>query len=197
MPRLEDDAVAQLFHAAQTHSAWLDRPVDDGLLRQIYETMRWAPTSANSSPMRVLYAKSAAAKGRLLPALAPGNLEKTRLAPLTAILAYDLDFAPRITTLFPARPEMATTMGATPAEKKTLFLTQNSWLQAGYFILAARALGLDCGPMLGFDPRKVDEAFLSTRSWRSILLVNLGYGDRSKLSPRNPRLEFDVSGVIE
>jgi 3-hydroxypropanoate dehydrogenase len=197
MPRLEDDAVAQLFHAAQTHSAWLDRPVDDGLLRQIYETMRWAPTSANSSPMRVLYAKSAAAKGRLLPALAPGNLEKTRLAPLTAILAYDLDFAPRITILFPARPEMATTMGATPAEKKTLFLTQNSWLQAGYFILAARALGLDCGPMLGFDPRKVDEAFLSTRSWRSILLVNLGYGDRSKLSPRNPRLEFDVSGVIE
>jgi 3-hydroxypropanoate dehydrogenase len=129
--------------------------------------------------------------------MAEGNLEKTRHAPVTAILAYDLDFASKMATLFPSRPEMAERMAAMPAEKKVLFLTQNSWLQAGYFILAARALGLDCGPMLGFDPTKVDAAFFSTRSWRSILLVNLGYGDSSKLYPRNPRLEFEVSGAIE
>jgi 3-hydroxypropanoate dehydrogenase len=197
MPILDDAALAQLFHAAQTHSAWLDRPVDDALLRRIYETMRWAPTSANVSPMRVLFVKSAAAKERLLPALVEGNLEKTRFAPVTAILAYDLDFASKIPTLFPSRPEMAARLGGMPEDKKILFLTQNSWLQAGYFILAARALGLDCGPMLGFDPAKVDSAFFSTRSWRTILLVNLGYGDPSKLFPRNPRLEFEVSGAIE
>jgi 3-hydroxypropanoate dehydrogenase len=197
MPTLSDDALAQLFHAAQTHSAWLDTPVDDALLRKIYETMRWAPTSANVSPMRVLFVKSAAAKERLLPAMAAGNVDKTRLAPVTAVLAYDLDFASKVPTLFPSRPEMAAHFGAMPAEKKTLFLTQNSWLQAGYFILAARALGLDCGPMLGFDATKVDEAFFSTRSWRSILLVNLGYGDASKLFPRNPRLDFEAAGAIE
>jgi 3-hydroxypropanoate dehydrogenase len=197
MTILDDNALALLFHAAQTHYAWLDTPVDDALLRRIYETMRWAPTSANTSPMRVLFVKSPEARERLLPAVAEGNLEKTKLAPVTAILAYDLDFASKMATLFPSRPEMAVMMDAMPAEKKSLFLTQNSWLQAGYFILAARALGLNCGPMLGFDPAKVDEAFFSTRGWRSILLVNLGYGDPSKLFPRNPRLDFELTGAIE
>jgi 3-hydroxypropanoate dehydrogenase len=192
-----DDDLDLLFLGARTHSAWLDRPVDDATLHRLWELTRMPPTSANSNPLRVVFVKSAAAKERLRPTLAPGNVDKTMTAPVTAIVAYDLEFAAKMGELFPARPEMGAGLAKMPEAARDRWVLLNGSLQAGYFILAARALGLDAGPMGGFDNAKVDAEFLAGTSWRSNILVNLGYGDASKLFPRNPRLAFETACRID
>jgi 3-hydroxypropanoate dehydrogenase len=186
----------RLFLAARTHNAWLDRPIEDALLRRVYETARMGPTSANTQPLRIVFVKSAEAKERLKPSLSPGNVDKTMAAPATAIIAYDLEFYEKLPKLFPGR-DMKSAFAGMPAEKRERAAFQNSSIQGGYVILAARALGLDCGPMGGFDSAKVDAAFFPDGKWKSNFLINLGYGDPSKLFPRNPRLDFDEACRIE
>jgi 3-hydroxypropanoate dehydrogenase len=190
-----EDAVDLLFRRARTHKAWLDRPVDDGLLRQLYELMRFGPTSANSSPARIVFLRTAEAKERLKPALSPGNVEQTMKAPVTAILAYDLHFFEAMPRLFPQMKNAREMFANSPALAETGAF-RNGSLQGGYFIIAARFLGLDCGPMSGFDNAKVDAEFFSGGLFpggrvKSNFLCNLGYGDPTKLYPRNPRLDFD------
>jgi 3-hydroxypropanoate dehydrogenase len=191
MTTSRDDELRLLFTDARTHSAWIDRPVDPELLRRLYDLTRMAPTGGNSQPLRVVFAISQDAKERLQPALDPGNVDKTMAAPVTAILGYDAEFYEQLPRLFPARAGMKERIAGMPAERRERMAMQSANLQAGYFILAARALGLDCGPMGGFDAAQVDAAFLAGTSWRSLLLVNLGYGDAEKLYPRLPRLDFD------
>jgi 3-hydroxypropanoate dehydrogenase len=185
-----------LFLEARTHSAWLDRPVDEALLRRLYDTARMPPTSANSNPGRIVFVKSAAAKERLKPSLSPGNVDKTMAAPVTAIVAYDVEFYEKMPQLFPGRDTKSAFAGM-PAEKRDRFGLQNSSLQGAYIILAARALGLDCGPMGGFDAAKVDAEFFPDGKWKSNFLLNLGYGDPTKVFPRNPRLSFDEACRVE
>ncbi len=180
-----------LFRAARTHSAWLDRPVEEAKLVELYELLKWGPTSANGQPLRVLFLKSRAAKERLRPALSPGNVAKTMAAPVTAILAYDTRFFEFLPKTFPHEPEAVSWFsgpGKESAALETAF--RNGSLQGGYFILAARAVGLDCGPMSGFDRARVDAEFFPDGRLRSNFLCNLGYGDPARLSPRNPRLSF-------
>jgi len=192
-----DDAIAVLFTDARTHSAWLDRPVDDATLRKVYDLSKWGPTGGNSQPMRAVFVKGQEAKARLKPALAPLNVDKTMGAPATVIVAFDPEFYEKMPRLLPARPEMRDVIAARPKEVRDRQAFQSATLQAGYLILAARALGLDCGPMGGFDAAKVDAAFFPDGKWRSTLLINLGYGDATKLSPRLPRLDFDEACRIE
>jgi len=194
MERLTLDAAGRdlLFRAARTHSAWLDRPVEDAKLVELYDLLKWGPTSANSLPLRIVFLKSREAKEKLRPALSPGNVDKTMAAPVTAILAYDTKFYEFLAETFPHEPEAVswfTGPGKEGVAEETAF--RNSSLQGGYFILAARAVGLDCGPMSGFDRAKVDATFFPDGRWRSNFLCNLGYGDPSKLPPRNPRLPFE------
>jgi 3-hydroxypropanoate dehydrogenase len=180
-----------LYRSARTHNNWLDRPVADDTLRELYELMKWAPTSANSSPMRIVFLRTAAAKERLLPALIPANVEKTMTAPVTAVLAYDLKFYDKLPRLFPHNLRMRELFASAP-ELADITAKRNASLQGAYFILAARALGLDCGPMSGFDNAAVDGAFFAVnRDVKSNFLCNLGYGDPAKLFPRNPRLDFN------
>lgn len=179
-----------LFLEARTHNGFVDRPVDDAVLAHLYALLRMGPTAANSQPGRFLFLKSAAAKEKLRPALAEGNVEKTMQAPVTAVVAYDEAFYEQMPKLFPVRPAMKDQLASMPEPARTAMALQSASLQAGYMILAARSLGLDCGPMGGFDRSAVDAAFFQGTTWRSSLLVNLGYGDASKLYPRNPRLEF-------
>lgn len=186
---LPDEALRQLFTEARTHSAWLDRPVEPLLLQQAYELARMAPTSANCQPMRIVFVRSPEAKERLKPALAKGNVEKTMQAPATAIVAYDLAFHENLPRLFHDEGAKGWFEGKPRHIETTAF--RNGSLQGAYFILAARALGLDCGPMSGFDNAKVDAAFFAGTQTRSNFLVNLGYGDATRLRPRNPRLDFD------
>lgn len=200
---LTDDACNVLFREARTHSAWLDRPVDDALLHQLYELMKWGPTSANGCPARIIFLRTKQAKERLRPALMAGNVEKTMQAPVTAIIAYDSKFYELLPRLFPAVPAMKE-MYVKSAELAASTAMRNGSLQGAYFILAARALGLDCGPMSGFDNEKVDREFFPTSmigaklggfiaagAIKSNFLCNLGYGDAAKLHPRGPRLEFN------
>jgi len=182
------EALEQIFTKARTHSVWLPEPVSDELLHQIYDLMKWGPTSANCCPARIVFAKSEAAKGKLLPCMAEGNVEKTKTAPVTAILAYDLEFYEKLPGLFPHAPARSWFAGNQPLIESTAF--RNGTLQGAYFMIAARSLGLDCGPMSGFDNAKVDAAFFPGTSWKSNFVCNLGYGDPSKLHPRSPRLEF-------
>lgn len=185
------DALDTLFHKARTHNVWLDRPVSDDLLRQIYDIMKFGPTSANSSPARILFLRTRAAKERLRPALSPTNVDKTMAAPVTAIIAYDLQFYEKIPKLFPHNPGMRDNFVKSP-QLAEITAFRNGTLQGAYFIIAARSLGLDCGPMSGFNNAKVDEEFFSGGGQvKSNFLCNLGYGDASKLFPRNPRLDFD------
>jgi 3-hydroxypropanoate dehydrogenase len=192
-----DDAIAILFTDARTHAAWLDRPVDDATLRRVYDLSKLGPTGANTQPLRAVFVKSAAAKARLKPALAPLNVDKTMAAPVTVIVAFDTAFFEKMPKLFPARPELRDAIAARPADVRDRQAYQSATLQAGYLILAARTLGLDCGPMGGFDTAKVDAEFFPDGKWRSTLLVNLGYGDATKLHPRLPRLEFVEACRIE
>ena len=188
--RLDRASLEQLFLEARTHNRWGDQPVDDSLLRELYELARMAPTSANSQPMRVVFVKSREGKERLRPALAPGNVEKTMTAPVTAIVGHDLAFYDQLPKLMPhvdARSWFATR----PADQIERAAFQGGTMQGAYLILAARALGLDAGAIGGFDHAKVDEAFFPESGWKSNFLVNLGYGDPAGLYPRNPRLSFD------
>ncbi|MCC7047745.1 MAG: malonic semialdehyde reductase [Alphaproteobacteria bacterium] len=186
---IDDKALDALFRDARTHNGWLDRPVGDDLLRQAWELARWAPTSANCMPARIVFVRSAAAKEKLRPALSPGNLEKTMAAPATAIIGHDTEFFEHLPRLYP-QADMKKNFVGNPAAAGTAAF-RNGSLQGAYFILAARALGLDCGPMSGFDNAKVDAAFFPDGKVKSNFLCNLGYGDPAKLRPRNPRLTFD------
>ena len=190
-----DPAIRRLFHDARTHAAWTDRRVTDETLRALYETLRWGPTAANCSPLRVVFVKSREAKERLRPALSPGDIDKTMAAPVTAILAHDLGFPDTLPRLFPHADARSWYAGNDPYIEETAF--RNGSLQGGYFILAARAHGLDCGPMSGFRADRVNESFFAGTTWRANFLCNLGYGDDAKLHSRGPRLSFDEACRIE
>jgi 3-hydroxypropanoate dehydrogenase len=188
------DAIAQLFTDARTHHHWLNTPIPNTVLHDLYELAKWGPTSANSLPMRIIFITSAEQRSRLLPALYGANKEQVTAAPVTAIVAYDQKFYDLLPTLFPYADLRAMFAGnAALAERSAL---QNGSLQGAYLILAARALGLDTGPMGGFDAAKVDELFLAGTSWKSNFLLNLGHGDASKLNLRCPRLEFDAACTV-
>src|ERR1700758_1970179 len=202
--RVSDDALDLVFRKARTYSGWLPKPVPEELLRQLYDPLKWGPTSANNSPARFVFIRSTAAKERLRPSLAPGNVEKTMAAPVTVIVAYDLRFYKKLPKLFPHNPGMRDLFVANPALVEVT-ARRNSSLQGAYLILAARSLGLDCGPMSGFDNAKLDEEFFGAGKESDIpyeeffpeghlkpnFLCNLGFGDRTKLFPRSPRLAFE------
>ncbi|MGH9643839.1 MAG: malonic semialdehyde reductase [Terriglobales bacterium] len=188
------EALDQLFREARTHNGWLPKPVPPELLREIYNLARLGPTSANSTPARFVFVISPEAKKRLRPALSVGNLEKTMAAPVTVIIAYDAEFLEKLPRLFPHKDMRSLFVGKAALIEETAF--RNSSLQGAYFILAARALGLDCGPMSGFDAAKVNAEFLPDGKWKANFLCNLGYGDPAKLFPRGPRLSFEEPCVI-
>lgn len=192
MTMIPDSMLDALFRDARTHNAWTDEAVSDEQLRTLYELMKWGPTSANCSPSRILFLRSPEAKERLRPHLIKSNVEKTMTAPVTAIIGYDTEFHRHLPRLFAHNPFMQT-MFSDPANQarteRAAF--QNSSLQGGYFILAARCVGLDCGPMSGFDAQGVDEEFWSGTSVKTNFLCNLGHGAPEKLFPRLPRLEFE------
>ena len=192
--QLDDRSLDILFREAHTHRKWLAQPVGNALLHQIYDLMKWAPTSANCCPARIVFVRSMAAKQRLLPAMAPGNVEQTRAAPVTAIIAYDLEFYEKLPVLYPPADARSWFAGNQPLIDTTAF--RNGSLQGAYLLLAARALGLDAGPMSGFDNEKVDREFFPDGKVKSNFLINLGYGDRSKLFPRSPRLRFEEAAQI-
>jgi 3-hydroxypropanoate dehydrogenase len=187
--RPDESTLDQLFRAARTHNGWQDRPVPEGLLREAVDLAKMAPTSANTSPMRLVFVRSRAGKERLKPALAPGNLDKTMAAPVTAIIAQDLAFYDHLPRLFPHADARAWFVGNDPFITATAF--RNSSLQGAYLMLALRAVGLDVGPMSGFDNAKVDAEFFAGTQTRSNFLCNIGYGDPAKLFPRSPRFDFD------
>ncbi|MGE0716016.1 MAG: malonic semialdehyde reductase [Alphaproteobacteria bacterium] len=189
---LDDAALDTIFRSARTHNAWRPEPVDDALLRRVWDLARMGPTSANSSPMRVVFVKSAEAKAKLSPALSEGNRAKTMAAPVTAVVAHDTRFFELLPQLFP-HDQSARSWFDAPGKEAHAATTamRNGSLQGAYLIIAARALGLDCGPMSGFDNAKVDAAFFPDGRCRSNFLCNLGYGDASVLFPRSPRLDFD------
>ncbi len=208
MDKVNDDVLDLLLRKARTHSAWLPKPVSDELLGELYELAKWGPTSANSSPARFVFLRSAAAKERLRPALAAGNIEKTMTAPVTVIVAYDLKFYEKLPKLFPHNPAMRDIFANNPQLIEET-AKRNSSLQGAYLMLAARALGLDCGPMSGFDNAKVDEEFFAAGKCepcgqdffpaghvKSNFLCNIGYGDSSKLHPRSPRLDFNEACTL-
>jgi 3-hydroxypropanoate dehydrogenase len=196
MPTMTETDLNLIFLEARTHNAWLDLPVEDSVLHRLYDIARMGPTSANSQPMRVIFLKSREAKERLRPALSPSNVEKTMTAPVTAIVAHDLEFYEKLPKLMPHVDARSWFAGA-PDEKKARAAFQSGTLQGAYLMIAARALGLDCGPMGGFDNAKVDAEFLADSTWRSNFLLNLGHGDAAKLFPRNPRLDFEEACRIE
>jgi 3-hydroxypropanoate dehydrogenase len=193
-PAISEDALDQIFREARTFRAWLPEPVPVELLRRAYELARLGPTSANSSPARFVFLVSGEAKERLRPALAPGNIEKTMAAPVTAIVAWDTEFYEKFSRLFPHADARSWFVGNEALTDETAF--RNGSLQGAYFILAARSLGLDCGPMSGFDAAKVNAEFFPDGKWKANFLCNLGYGDRSKLTPRDARLEFEEACVV-
>jgi len=187
---IDERALDTLVRDARTHNGFTDKPVPDELLRRVWDIAKMGPTSANSSPARILFLKSREAKERLRPALSQGNLEKTIAAPVTAVIGHDLDFYEHLPRLFPHDQTARSWFAGKPAHiEATAF--RNGSLQGAYLMLAARALGLDCGPMSGFDNAKVDEAFFAGTGVKSNFLCNLGYGDPAKLFPRSPRYEFD------
>ena len=180
---------AQLFTDARTQNGFLDTPVSDGSLRQLYDLMKWGPTSANCSPARFVFVKSAEGKAKLMAAMPPPNAEKVRQAPVTAVIGMDMEFFEKLPQLFPHADAKAWFVGNQPMIDATAF--RNSSLQGGYFILAARALGLDCGPMSGFDAAKLDAAFWAGSKVKTNFVCTLGHGDVTKVFPRSPRLAFE------
>ncbi|MDO8464557.1 MAG: malonic semialdehyde reductase [Gallionella sp.] len=192
--QLDDRSLDIIFREAHTHSNWLDKPVSDALLHQIYDLMKWAPTSANCCPARFVFVRSAEAKQRLLAAMAPGNVEKTRTAPVTVIVGYDTEFYEKLPKLYPPADARSWFVGNQPLIDTTAF--RNGTLQGAYLLIAARALGLDAGPMSGFDNEKVDKEFFAGTKVKSNFVINLGYGDSSKLFPRSPRLSFEEAAQI-
>ena len=206
---LSEEALARIFLEARTYNGWLDKPVTDEQVRQLYDLMKWGPTSANGSPARFAFIRSSKAKERLRPALSPGNVDKTMAAPVTVIVAYDLLFYEKLPKLFPIKPAMRDLFASNPQLVEET-ARRNSSLQGAYLIIAARALGLDCGPMSGFDNAKLDEEFFGAGKdcegfeqeffpaghVKSNFLCNLGYGDQSTLMPRLPRLEFNEACTV-
>lgn len=186
---LEAPVLDRLFLQARTHVRFLDQPVSDDLLRQAWDLARMGPTAANSQPARVVFVKSPEAKALLKPALAPGNVDKTMAAPVTAIVAGDHEFYETLAKTFPHVDARGWYAGNETLIAETAF--RNSSLQGAYLILALRSLGLDCGPMSGFDAAKVDDAFFAGTAVKSNFLINIGYGDPAGLHARNPRLDFD------
>ena len=187
---LEQSALDQLFCAARSHNAWQSRPVEDELITRVYNSMRMGPTSANSSPARIVFVKSREAKEKLKPALMEGNVAKSMSAPVIAIIGYDLKFYEKLGQLFPHAPDAQSWFDK---DEQTAFTNafRNGTLQGAYLMLAARAYGLDCGPMSGFNNAMVDKLFFYGTSVKSNFLCGLGYGDPSGLFPRSPRLSFD------
>jgi 3-hydroxypropanoate dehydrogenase len=195
MFKLSDESLNVIFREARTHSVWLDKPVDDALLAQVYDLAKMGPTSANMCPMRVVFVKSKAAKEQLKPALSTGNVDKTMSAPVTAIIGMDVHFYEQLPKLFP-HVDARAWFRDLPENVLEYMALRNGSLQAGYFILAARSLGLDCGPMSGFDNAKVDAMFFGGTTVKSNFLCNLGHGDAAKLHPRSPRLSFEEACQI-
>lgn len=192
---LDDRALDQLFRAARTQNAWQDRPVPDARLEELYGLLKFAPTSANCSPARFAFVRTAEGKAKLKQALSPGNIEKTMTAPVTVIVAHDVEFYEKLPFLFP-HADARSWFAGNPAFAETTAI-RNGTLQGAYLILAARAVGLDAGPMSGFDNSRLDELFFAGTSWKSNFLVNLGYGDPAGVFPRSPRLAFDEACRLE
>ena len=188
-PAVMDGALDGIFRDARTHRAWLDRPVADALLTEIYELAKMGPTSANCCPLRILFIKSAEGKQRLRPYMSRGNLEQTMAAPVTAIFAHDTRFFEHMPMLAPHAPD-ARSWFEGDQDAGSVNALRNGSLQAAYFMLAARAKGLDCGPMSGFDQKALDADFFPDGRFQSNFLCNLGYGDPSRLHPRAPRFDF-------
>jgi 3-hydroxypropanoate dehydrogenase len=193
---LSSEALDMLFLGAHTHRAWLDDPVSDDVLRKLYDLIRMGPTSTNCCPGRFVFVRSKEAKERLAPALNPKNIDRTMTAPVTVIVATDTRYHEHLPRLWPHddAPRLRIVKDAAFGDTKAF---RNATLQGGYLIIAARALGLDCGPLSGFNNARVDAAFFSDGRWRSNFLCNLGYGDEQKLHPRGPRLDFDDACIIE
>jgi 3-hydroxypropanoate dehydrogenase len=191
---LDSAALDQLFDKARTNNKWQPREVPDELLKKIIGHMKWGPTSANCSPARIVFVKSPEAKARLKPHLSAGNVQKTMAAPATAIIAYDLKFYDHLPKLYPPADAKSWFVGKKQHADTTAF--RNGSMQGGYFIIAARALGLDCGPMSGFDNEGVDRDFFAGTRFKSNFLCSLGYGDPSVLFPRSPRFAFDEMARI-
>src|SRR3990172_1554225 len=194
---LDAQSLDTIFRRARTHNA-IAGAVSDAQLRELYDLMKWGPTASNTQPGRILFVRSREAKEKLRPALSPGNLDKTMAAPVTAIIAYDLMFYENLPKTFPHRPDAINGFKGDDKKagnKKAAF--RNGSLQGAYFIIAARALGLDCGPISGFDNAKVDAAFFPDGRWKSNFLINLGRADPAKVFPRNPRLSFEEACRVE
>ena len=192
---LDSTALDIIFRTARTYRAWDGRPVEDATLEAIYELMKWGPTTSNTSPARIVFVKSPAAKERLRPALDAGNVVQTMAAPATAIVAFDIEFYEKLPKLAP-HTNARSWFADEPEESLRTTALRNGSLQGAYLVIAARALGLDCGPMSGFDNAKLDAEFFAGTPVRSNFLCNLGYGDPSKLRPRAPRLSFDEACSI-
>ena len=189
MPALNSEALDQLFVAARTHNAFAPEPIPEATLRRLYDLMKWGPTSMNCQPARLVFVTTPAGKALLAPALSPGNLEKTMAAPATVIIATDRRFYDHLPTLFPSYDARPTFAADAALAASTAF--RNGTLQGAYLILAARALGLDCGPMSGFDAGKLDAAFFPDGRYQANFLCNLGIGDPAAVHPRGPRLSFE------
>ena len=179
-----------IFQEARTHNDWLDKDISNDILMEIYDLMKWGPTSANCSPTRIIFVKSKASKDSLLPFVIESNLEKTKSAPVTAIIGYDINFHDHLPKLFPHNPDAQNWFNhSIDIAEETAF--RNGSMQGAYFIIAARALGLDCGPMSGFDKEGLDNEFFRDTNIKSNFLCNLGYGDKTKLFERSPRFKFN------
>ena len=191
------DAVAEdlLFREARTHNKWQDKPVTDEQIHQLYDLLRFGPTSANSSPARLVFIRTKEGKEKLRPALSSGNTEKTMTAPVTAIIAYDPKFFEKLPTLFPHNPDATSWFTSNDSLAATTAF-RNGTLQGAYLMIAARSLGLDIGGMSGFDNDIVDKAFFADNGWRSNFLCNIGYGDPAGVFSRSPRLDFDEACVL-
>jgi 3-hydroxypropanoate dehydrogenase len=192
--RLDAHGLDQLFRTARTRNGWIDRPVPDELLRELYDLLKMGPTSANSCPARFVWVKSSEGKSRLAALAMPANQPKILAAPVTVVIGYDLDFAERLPALFPARGEQIKKAMLSDLQLAQATAFRNGSLQGAYLILAARALGLDCGPMSGFDNAAVDLEFFSGSRVKSNFICSVGYGSDEGLYPRNPRLTFDEAG---
>jgi len=187
----DPDLLNRLFTHGRTFSHWLPRPVDDGLLMRAWNLARLGPTSANCQPLRILFVRSPEAKARLRACLAPGNVDKTMRAPVTALFAADSRFYDHLPRLYPHADARSWFAGEAQKALAEATAERNSSLQAAYFIIAARALGLDCGPMSGFDAECLNQAFFPDGRFKINFICNLGHGDPQSLHPRSPRLEFE------
>ena len=183
------DYLASLFDDARTHRFFSDKPVPESLLKTLYDTVKFAPSASNTCPMRILFVASDTAKDKLMEAVGDGNKPKVQSAPVIAVVAHDMEFYKHLGTLAPHLD--ADSFAAQGEDKLRMQASNNTWMQGGYLILAARALGLDCGPMSGFNPGKVNELFFADSSWRASFLLSLGYGSGANIRDRAPRLGFD------